>query len=319
MIRSAAGLPQKAMRRFHRVLCRTLPNHWRVNYALALPQFWNGNKRLPRRIDDPTASLNDVIFQRMVRDDWSELQRACVDKERVKDIVRAKVPHVKIARTEAVLPLDDATTADDVAAFLKPFLKERLVVKPTHSCGVILYLDRPLEQQDLAGFVQFSKRNFFHAARETQYRRLPRKLIVEENIAPLAGLNDYKFTCADGHVLHGRLDTGRFTNEHRRALFTVPDFEIIPVSYGGLIIPAAIDRPPHFSEMAEIASRLSRGFDFVRVDLYDTPAGVYFGELTFTPCAGSTSYSDEALPIDLARRWKAIMANMQPRPVIGAN
>jgi len=316
MIGSAAGLPQLAMRRLHRALCRTLPSHWPVNYALALPQFWNGNKRLPRRVDDPAASLNDVIFQRMVRDGWSDLQRACVDKELAKTIALGKAPQLRVARTEAILSLTDATRADEVAAFLKPFLGHRMVVKPTHSCGVILYLDQPLDRQDLAGFVQFSKRNFFHAARETQYRRLEKKLIVEENIAPPGGLNDYKFTCADGHILHGRLDTGRFTARHQRALFTVPDFEIIPVSYGGLEIPAAIDRPPHFAEMVEIATALSRGFDFVRVDLYDTPGGVYFGELTFTPCAGSTSYSDERLPIDLARRWKTIAAGMSPIPSI---
>lgn len=308
MIGSRASFPRRGLRRAHRVLCRTLPNQRAINYLLALPQFWHGNKRLPRSSDHPAASLNDFIFQRMIRDDWSPLQRACVDKEHVKAIVLQKAPEVKVAQTVAVLPLDAATTADDVAAFLAPFLGQRLVVKPTHSCGVILYLDRPLATQNLASFVQFSKRNFFHAARETQYSRLAKKLIVEENIAPQSGLNDYKFTCANGHILHGRMDIGRFTSRHQRALFTVPGFEIIPVSYGGLEIPTTIERPPHFAKMVEIASTLSRGFDFVRVDLYDNPDGVYFGELTFTPCAGSTSYSDERLPIDLARRLRTIAA-----------
>jgi hypothetical protein len=291
-----------------------MPNYWRLNYCLALPQFWHGNKRLPRDLSDPEASLNDVIFQRMVRDDWSLLQRACVDKEHVKQVVHEKVPQLKTARTEAILHLEDNTSVAEVATFLARFKGRRLVAKPTHSCGVILYLDRPLEEQNLAAFVQFSKRNFFHAARETQYRTLTKKLIVEENIAPPTGLSDYKFTCADGHILHGRLDTGRFTSRHQRALFTVPNFEIIPVRYGGLAIPEAIERPPHFAEMVEIATELSRGFDFVRVDLYDTPAGVYFGELTFTPCAGSTSYSDEQLPIDLAKRWRHIVAQTQAAP-----
>lgn len=316
MIGSGLSFRQRGLRRAHRVLCRTLPNQRSLNYLLALPQFWHGNKRLPRRIDDPSASLNDIIFQRMIRDDWSPLQRACVDKEQAKDIVLQKVPQLKVARTVAVLPLDATTTAQDVIAFLKPFLGQRLVVKPTHSCGVILYLDRPLAEQNLAAFVQFSKRNFFHAARETQYDGLDKKLIVEENIAPLSGLNDYKFTCANGHILHGRMDVGRFTARHQRALFTVPEFEIIPVSYGGLEIPSAIERPPHFAEMVEIARALSRGFEFVRVDLYDTPDGVYFGELTFTPCAGSTSYSDESVPIDLARRLRAITAEV---PTVLAN
>ena len=38
-------------------------------------------------------------------------------------------------------------------------------------------------------------------------------------------------------------------------------------------------------EAFAIADRLSKPFDFVRVDLYLTPRGVRFGELTFTPAA----------------------------------
>ena len=38
-------------------------------------------------------------------------------------------------------------------------------------------------------------------------------------------------------------------------------------------------------EAFAIADRLSKPFDFVRVDLYLTPHGVRFGELTFTPAA----------------------------------
>ena len=78
-------------------------------------------------------------------------------------------------------------------------------------------------------------------------KRSRRKLIIEQNIAPAGGLNDYKFTCANGHILHGRLDVGRFTSQHQRALFTVPGFEIIPVEYGGLKMPAKIERPPHLA------------------------------------------------------------------------
>jgi hypothetical protein len=35
--------------------------------------------------------------------------------------------------------------------------------------------------------------------------------------------------------------------------------------------------------MVDIASRLSGGHQFVRVDLYEVDKKVYFGELTFTP------------------------------------
>ncbi|GHU68155.1 hypothetical protein FACS189413_04390 [Bacteroidia bacterium] len=42
--------------------------------------------------------------------------------------------------------------------------------------------------------------------------------------------------------------------------------------------------------MIDYARILSKGFDFVRVDLYDTGDKVYFGEMTFTPHGGLLRY-----------------------------
>lgn len=38
--------------------------------------------------------------------------------------------------------------------------------------------------------------------------------------------------------------------------------------------------------MLEIAKVLSKDIPFLRVDLYEINGKIYFGELTFTPCAG---------------------------------
>ena len=46
-----------------------------------------------------------------------------------------------------------------------------------------------------------------------------------------------------------------------------------------------LPKPAGLDEAFAIADRLSKPFDFVRVDLYLTPRGVRFGELTFTPAA----------------------------------
>ncbi len=290
----------------HRRVSRHLPSHLFFNYCLALPRFLQGNQRMPRFSADPRATLNDIIFHRMIRNEWSVLQQACVDKEYAKEVALAKAPRVKVPLTESVFHLERSTTLVDVAEWLTPFLGHKLVLKPTHSFGSVLYLDEPISLRRLDDFVRYAKRNFFYARREAQYRNLERKLIVEQNLAPDEHIKDYKFSCTDGHVLHGRLDVDRFTPQHRRALFTVPDFDVIPVRCGGLDFPETIERPPHFAEMIEIAGQLSRGFDYVRIDLYDTPQGVYFGEFTFTPNAGACSYSNEEIAINMAMRLKAM-------------
>ena len=56
----------------------------------------------------------------------------------------------------------------------------------------------------------------------------------------------------------------------------------------------AVPRPKALDEMLHIASVLSKGFPFVRVDLYEVGGRPYFGEMTFTPSAGfNTFFSDE--------------------------
>ena len=47
--------------------------------------------------------------------------------------------------------------------------------------------------------------------------------------------------------------------------------------------------------MINVAVRLSEGFPQVRVDLYNVGGKIYFGELTFTSCAGRHfTYSPQA-------------------------
>ena len=69
--------------------------------------------------------------------------------------------------------------------------------------------------------------------------------------------------------------------------------------------------------MQSIANTLSTGFDFVRIDLYNARAGVFFGEMTFTPTAAADSFdppefddflgtlwADPDAPADMAQ-WRA--------------
>lgn len=57
--------------------------------------------------------------------------------------------------------------------------------------------------------------------------------------------------------------------------------------------------------MLSIASELSKGFDFVRVDLYIYNIGGrnIFGELAFTPVAGSFKLMPECWDMKLGEKW----------------
>ncbi len=55
--------------------------------------------------------------------------------------------------------------------------------------------------------------------------------------------------------------------------------------------------------MLMIASKLSEGFPFVRVDLYTTP-DIFFGEMTFYPDAGFSKFSPEYWDLKIGNYWR---------------
>ena len=55
--------------------------------------------------------------------------------------------------------------------------------------------------------------------------------------------------------------------------------------------------------MVEVAEALSKGVDFVRVDLYQVGERVVFGELTNYPAAGLQAMTPEHVFSELGRSW----------------
>lgn len=51
--------------------------------------------------------------------------------------------------------------------------------------------------------------------------------------------------------------------------------------------------PVNLNNMITIAEKLSGGFKFLRVDLYNVKGKIYFGELTFYPASGMGAFVPE--------------------------
>ena len=51
----------------------------------------------------------------------------------------------------------------------------------------------------------------------------------------------------------------------------------------------SLPKPLGMDKMFELASQLSKGLPFARVDLYNINGKIYFGEITFFPASGFDS------------------------------
>ncbi|MBY7175673.1 ATP-grasp fold amidoligase family protein [Escherichia coli] len=68
--------------------------------------------------------------------------------------------------------------------------------------------------------------------------------------------------------------------------------------------PSRINLPQGFSDIVNVATLLSKSFNYVRVDLFNVDGDIYFGEMTFCPASGWDklgSYDDD---LYLGSFWK---------------
>jgi hypothetical protein len=133
---------------------------------------------------------------------------------------------------------------------------------------------------------------------EAHYRLIEPRILCEEFISDDQGRipNDFKFFCFNGKPHCVLVCLNRWES---LGLATMDvNWRRLDYIRTTLKSDVVLPKPKNFEIMLEYSARLSEGFDFVRVDLYDTGNRVYFGELTFTPHQGLLgNFSDAAINI----------------------
>ena len=104
-------------------------------------------------------------------------------------------------------------------------------------------------------------------------------------------INDYKFFCFNGKPEIMFVATERSID--CKFDFFDMEFNHLDIENIHPMSGKEIEKPSTFEEMKEIASRLSEGMKFVRIDLYEINGQVYFGEFTFFHGGGFWPFAPE--------------------------
>ena len=139
--------------------------------------------------------------------------------------------------------------------------------------------------------------------REWAYGHVPRRILVEELLTGPDGAlpDDYKFFVFHGTCRYVQVDRGRF--ERRTQDFFTPDWSHLPLNGGNPWAASRIPRPDRLPDMIALAQRLARDTDFVRVDLYDLPERIVFGELSSCPAGGDSPFDPEWFNLQFGDHW----------------
>ena len=142
---------------------------------------------------------------------------------------------------------------------------------------------------------------------ELHYQKILPLIIAEEYLPPVNGkssLTDYKFFCFNNSPYCCQVISDRSDGE------TI-DFYDMQWEHMAICRPPyhnaekPIEKPQKYDQMITIAAELCKGFDFVRVDLYEHAGKVYFGEMTFTPASGMIKFAPDDWDYKLGELWAA--------------
>lgn len=119
------------------------------------------------------------------------------------------------------------------------------------------------------------------------------KEFIIEGLISDCPLEDYKFFCTNGNPFLLQVDIDRKT-KHKRNLYSIEnmgkDLNLLDVKLHHFENDLSFSLPK-IVDAYRIASRLSRDFSFIRVDLYIINNKVFFGELTNLPGSGFEKFS----------------------------
>lgn len=245
---------------------------------------------------NPPETFNEKIQYLKLHDRKPEYS-IMVDKFRVRQYIADTLGQ------EYLIPLIGVYNNPDEIDF--NILPEQFVLKCNHNSGLGACICRDKAKLDIKsvrrelwkGFTQ----NYYLMNREWPYKDVPHKIICEQYMTNDAnadkngtprGLTDYKFYCFNGEPKYLYVSQGLEDHSTARISFLTMNWEFTKWGRTDYLpleqLPA---KPVLFNEMRDIAKKLSTGHTFLRVDLYEIQGHIYFGELTFSPCAGMMKFS----------------------------
>lgn len=207
-----------------------------------------------------------------------------VDKYLVRKYVREKLGE------EYLIPLLGVWDNPDKIDFDR--LPMQFVLKCNHNSGLGMCICKDKNNLDIDQVKNELRKgieqDYYLTGREWPYKNVPRRIIAEKYMVDESGyeLKDYKYYCFDGNVRLVMINSDRMSSEKTKANYFDENFQPLNFVWGyeNAKIPPA--KPEKFEEMKELAEKLSEGIPHVRIDFYQTPNGIFFGEMTFFDGSG---------------------------------
>ena len=254
--------------------------------------------KLGKKLDLDNPLTFDEKIQWMKIYDKNSLKKELADKVKVRDYIEKEIG------AQYLIPVIGVYDFFDQIDF--ECLPNQFVLKCNHGSGwneIVRdksKMDTPKIKRDFDYWMSLDYA--FFSGFEMHYKDMERKILVEQYLEQLDGnLYDYKIHCFKGIPKFIQVIGDRNIHNHTaKEAFYDAYWQRLNISLGvhpqyGREIPV----PSKLDEMLEVAGKLSKPFQYVRIDLYEIGREIKFGEFTFTPNSGIHQWN----PRDINNRW----------------
>lgn len=248
-------------------------------------------------LDNPTTFYEKLNYIKIHYD--NPLMQDYVDKVEVKQILDDAGYESNHAKTLAVFD-----NIKQLKEYIKTNVISTFVVKLNNTSGDVYFYDagkwRDKHGKSISKSWVFTnikiglKTNYYYYFFEKQYKHISPKVLCEEYIPSKdnKGLDEYKFFCNYGkikmiNVVYGRQSDKKiienFTDENLNPLGVYQTLKLIDQQ--SLVSPKCMDG------MKEFATKMSKPFPILRVDLMTDGEKFYLCEFTFFDCGGNNIFN----------------------------
>lgn len=270
-----------------RLLAWFVPDRLYVRMA-----FFKSHRWLPRT---PPVTFNEYLCALKGTGMLARFQ-CFADKHTVRDHVARKIG------ASYLVPLH--ATAKCLTQDVWDSLPDAFVLKTNHGSNwnrIVRNKNEEAYSSVAAQANAWLKKNFYYIRREAQYKKIEPILMFEELLTDESGeyIRDYKFFCFYGKVqfvLVPDVSENDNNDYYDRAWNRLDITRVVRRD-------DPLPRPGKLDEMIAVAETLAEDFTFVRVDLYNAKARVFFSELTFVPGGGSGRFRSLEFEECAGRLW----------------
>jgi len=252
----------------------------------------------PLNLKNPQSYNEKIIWKKIY--DRNHLLPITADKCQVRTYLK-EVLGEKRAKN-VLIPLLFVTDQPETIPFER--FPPSFIVEPNHASGLQIMVENGTYNKEkiIKTCKRWLKTPYGLEKLEWAYQFIERKIVVEKllrdderNIPSDFRFNIFNGKCKSVHAI--------FRNDHSISSFD-EKWNFLSIKILNCKIGPKIKKPKNFEIMLKLAEKLSKPFDYVRVDLYNLKGKIFFGELTHYPASGINKFEPQSFDFKLGNYWK---------------